>query len=244
MDGIFNLLEAAESSFAPPAVSEVDALNKKRARGEEIESARWPYPAVEFAILKTLEEIDWQELADRRTNLPQSLALEAKLAGFEKTALELKKKCKNLADVIANNPLPSLVQRLGELEEKRKQAVAQALEKKKELAEMEISHRELESPLSIQQIAHDPTAREVRLELRAEIARRVKSIRLTRKKFIEQKDKRERIKNVPTFFISIDFVNGHTRVIQVALQKGKEPLVQSITFQKKQEVGVPLSECK
>ncbi len=213
-------------------VAEVDAVNKKRKWKDEIEPARWPYPAVEFAILKTLREIDWNAVAGHG-NSPAQTAFASRVAAIERTADELRVKCENLADVIANTPLPSLVRKLAELEEERKEAKANATEARKELADSEISKRGLAVPLSIKDAAHDPTARDIRLALRAEIARRIKSIQISPKVLVPKKDHRDRITHAHSFQIAIFFVNGASRFIRVTLNKGKEPTIQSVNFQEK-----------
>ncbi len=211
-------------------VAEVDAVNKSRKRRNEIQPARWPYPAVEFAILKTLEEINWKTVAGQGDS-PEHIAFANRVAALERTAEELRRKCENLADTIAETPLPTLVRRLTELEEKRKEARACAMEARKELADKEIFKRGLSAPLPIKEAAHDPCARDVRLALRAELARRIKSIRLSPKVPTEKKTSRSRISHVHSFFVSIDFVNETTRVIRVTLNKGKQPTIRSVTFQ-------------
>jgi len=211
-------------------VAEVDAVNKKRKQKNEVEPARWPYPAVEFAILKTLQEVDWKAVAGHGDS-PRHTAFASSVAALERTAEGLSEKCENLANVIATTPLPSLVRRLAELEDERKAARDSATEARRELADMEISKRGLDVPLSIKEAAHDPKAREVRLALRAEIARRIKSILLWRKVSAPKKDHRDRVTHAHSFQISIYFVNGATRIIRVTLNKGNLPTVQSVTFE-------------
>lgn len=210
-------------------VAEVDAINKPRKKNHELEPARWPYPAVEFAILKTLQEIDWKAVAGQGDS-PEHIAFANHVAALERTADELRKKCGNLADTIAENPLPTLVRKLAELEEQRKKTRAHAVEARRELADKEISKRGLVIPLAIKKAAHDPTALDVRLGLRAELARRIKSIRLSRKGSFRRKDDHGRTPQAHFFNISIEFVNGITRIIRVVLNKGKDPTIQSVTF--------------
>lgn len=210
-------------------VAEVDGINKPRKRKHELEPARWPYPAVEFAILKTLQEINWKAVAGQG-DTPEHIAFANRVAALERTAEELRHKCGNLADTIAENPLPTLVRKLAELEEQRKEARTRAAEARRELADKEVSKRGLVVPLAIQEAAHDPTARDVRLALRAELARRIKSIRLSPKQSFRRKDDRGRTPQAHFFNVSIEFVNGITRIIRVVLNKGKEPSLQSVTF--------------
>ncbi len=210
-------------------VAEVDAINKARKRKHELEAARWPYPAVEFAVLKTLQEIDWKAVAGQG-DTPELIAFANRVASLERTAEELRQKCGNLADTIAENPLPTLVQKLAQLEAQRMEARARAVEARRELANKEVSKRGLMVPLAIQDAAHDPTARDIRLALRAELARRIKSIRLSRKGSFKRKDHHGRTPQAHFFNISIEFVNGIMRIIRVVLNKGKEPTVQSVTF--------------
>lgn len=122
------------------------------------------------------------------------------------------------------------MRRLAELEEQRKQVRIRAVEMRREIDEKEISSRDLATPRTIKEAAHDPAARDVRLALRAELARRIKSIRLARKSTVKRIDTRKRTTLAHTFTISIDFVNGIARIIRVTLNKGKEPTIKGVAF--------------
>lgn len=72
-------------------VAETDAINKIRKRNHGIEFARWPYPAVEFAILKTLQEIDWKAVVGQGDS-PESIAFANRVATMARNVEELRKK--------------------------------------------------------------------------------------------------------------------------------------------------------
>lgn len=210
-------------------VAETDAVNKPRRKRDEIKAERWPYLPVEFAILKTLEEVDWSAVAgEGRT--PEQAALAETAARLDVKAQELEEQCRNLGKVIANTPLPTLVTQLAELEDKRKAAIEESAAARKKLTELELARGGLIKPLSIQQAAHDPEQREIRLALRAELARRIESIQLTPKKLVA-KVHRYRTTQVHSFQIMIQFVNGITRSIRVTLNKGAEPTISAVAFQ-------------
>ncbi len=210
-------------------VAETDAVNKPRRKRDEIKAERWPYLAVEFAILKTLEEINWSAVAgEGRT--PEQAALAETAARLDAKSKEFEEQCRNIGKVIADTPLPTLVTQLAELEEKRKTAIENAAAARKKLTELELARGGLIKPLSIQQAAHDPKQREIRLALRAELARRIEMIQLTPKKLVAKND-RYRTTQVYSFHIMIRFVNGITRSTRVTLNKGAAPTLSSVAFQ-------------
>ena len=220
-------------------VSQTDPINKTRKKSDELKPERWSYLAVEYAILTTLQEINWRTIVGE-SKTPEQAILAENAAKLEATARELREECRNIGSVIAKTPFPTLVEQLSEMEQKRKTASDAASDARKKLERLELDRGGLIQPLEIEKAAHDPKQKEIRLALRAELARRINSIRLLPKKLAPKKDqKRDRITQVYSFQISIDFVNGITRVCRVRLNKGSNPTVSPVAFQKYE--GKPLS---
>lgn len=220
---------------APPKsgvylVSDTVAINRPRSKADEIQPERWSYSDVEYAVLKTLEEINWAVVAgEGRT--PEQTALAAVAAGLDATANELRFKCDNLGKVLAETPLPTIVKQLAKLEAELATAEAEAASVRKTLDAMETARTGLITPLDIQSAAYDPRNRKVRLALRAELARRIREIRLTPKTKIPRPDYKGRIAKIFRFEIGIYFVNGVSRVIRVTANKGRTPTISAVAFQ-------------
>ncbi len=213
-------------------VAEVDAANKLRKKNDELKTERWPYPAVEFAILQTLEEIDWSAVAGE-SRTPEQAALSNIAATLDTAAKEIKKQCNNLGGIIAKKPLPTLVEQLATLETHYKAATEDAAAARRKLNRIELDRGGLLKPLEIQRAAYDPTQREIRLALRAELSRRIKSVQLLPKRLVPKVDpKRDRTTHVYSFQVLIEFANGITRICRVRLNKGTHPTVAAVAFQK------------
>jgi DNA invertase Pin-like site-specific DNA recombinase len=211
-------------------VSDTVAINKDRSRADEIKPERWSYPDCEYAVLKTLEEINWAAVAgEGRT--PEQSALAAVAAGLDAKANELRFKCDNLGKVIAETPLATIVKQLAKLEDELATAEAEAATTRKKLDAMETARTGLITPLDIQEAAYDPKNREVRLALRAELARRIREIRLMPKIKIPRPDYKGRIAMIYSFQIGIHFVNGISRIIHVTANKGTTPTIAAVAFQ-------------
>lgn len=211
-------------------VSDTVAINKDRSRADEIKPERWSYPDFEYAVLKTLEEINWAAVAgEGRT--PEQSALAAVAAGLDAKANELRFKCENLGKVIAETPLATIVKQLGKLEGELATAEDEAAKTRKKLDAMETARTGLITPLDIQAAAYDPKNREVRLALRAELARRIREIRLMPKIKIPRPDYKGRIAMIYSFQIGIHFVNGISRIIHVTANKGATPTISAVAFQ-------------
>jgi DNA invertase Pin-like site-specific DNA recombinase len=215
-------------------VTNIVQANKVRKKRHHLAPERWPYLPVEFAILKTLEEINWAAVAgEART--PEQNAIASRVATLESRADELQTDCDNIGLVIRKTPLPTLVRDLAELETQKQAVEREAGELRKQLDYLEISRQGLIAPLPIQQAAYDPTNLDVRFALRAELASRIKRILLTPKAFVEKKSQ-GRTHRVYEFGIMIQFVNGITRAIRVRLNRGAEPTVSTVAFQPNQNL--------
>lgn len=211
-------------------VADTVAINKERNKADEINFERWSYPDFEYAVLKTLEEINWSAVAgEGRT--PEQSALAAVAAGLDAKANELRFKCDNLGKVIAETPLATIVKQLAKLEGELATAEAEAATTRKKLDAMETARTGLITPLDIQAAAYDPKNREVRLALRAELARRIREIRLTPKSKKPRPDYKGRIAQIFMFRIEIYFVNGISRTIHVTANKGATPTISAVAFQ-------------
>jgi DNA invertase Pin-like site-specific DNA recombinase len=220
-------------------ITDIIPANKVRKKKDHLASERWPYLPVEFAILKTLEEINWAAVAgEART--PEQNAIASRVATLESKAAELQTECDNIGLVIRKTPLPTLVRDLAELENQKQAIEREAEELRKQLDYLEISRQGLIAPLPIQQAAYDPTNLDVRFALRAELASRIRCILLSPKKFVEKKN-RGRTHRVYAFGIMIEFVNGITRSIHVRLNPGAEPTISSVAFQPTQNLPLPPS---
>ena len=181
-----------------------------------VDIGRWVYPNVEFAILSTLEEIDWRELSGE-SRPAEERELAGKVAALEVQAGQLEVRCANLGESIAVSPLRTLIGQLEKAETQLAGVQAELEASRKALAAFQTSDLTM-SEFEVPAGAFDSKAREVRLALRAEIARRVSRIELDRR------DEEKR------FQISIQFVNGVYRWIRVQPQYGKRPLVKAIAF--------------
>ena len=222
-------------------VADTVAINTKRETADEIKSERWTYADCEYAILKTLEEINWAAVAgEGRT--PEQTALAAVAAGLDATANELRFKCENLGKVIAETPLPTIVKQLTKLEAELEIAEAEAATTRKKLDAMETARTGLITPLNIEATAYDPKNREVRLALRAELARRIREIHLIPKTKVPRPDDHGRIPMIFSFQIGIYFVNGISRFIRVTANKGTSPTISAVAFQPHLEsiIALPL----
>lgn len=220
-------------------IAGVVAANKPREVKDHLTAERWPYPSVEFAILKTLEEIDWAAVAgEART--PEQNALALRVAALETRSTELQTECDNIGLVIRKTPLPTLVRDLAQLEDQKEAIERQTAELLKQLDGLETSRQGLLHALPIQEAAYDPTNRDVRLALRAELARRVKRILLTPKQLVEKKH-RSRTHQVYAFGIMIEFANGITRSIRIRLNRDAEPTIFAVAFQPSDNLPLPPS---
>jgi DNA invertase Pin-like site-specific DNA recombinase len=230
---------------APPKsgiylVADVTATNKARTKEDEVSPERWSYSDVEYAVLKTLEEINWAAVAgEGRT--PEQTALAAVAAGLDATANELRFKCDNLANSIADTPLPTTIKLLAKHEGELAAAEADAASARKKLNAMETARTGLITPLDIQSAAYDPTNRAVRLALRAELSRRIQEIRLTPKTKIPRPDSKGRIAQIFRFQIGIFFVNGVSRFIRVTANKGTTPTIAAVAFLESLNNAIPPS---
>jgi DNA invertase Pin-like site-specific DNA recombinase len=201
-------------------VSNIGAENHKRAKKHQLTKKIWAVHAVEYAVLKTFEEIDWRSLTSKAST---SLLGEREVVGrLEKKAVGLKKQCDNLAEQISKTPLPSLVDKLTALEGERDAIVNILAQKKKELEnKIVIADEDLTRPLSIPPSAYDPSDIENRLILRAEISKRLKRIELL---------------SAPAqpnmFIVTMVFRNGAKRLIFVEPQKGGNPRLAEVSWGK------------
>lgn len=220
-------------------ITDIVPVNKARKKKDHLTAERWPYPPVEFAILKTLEEIDWAAVAgEART--PEQHATASRISALETKVAELQTGCDNIGLVIRKNPLPTLVRDLAELEAQKQTIELETDELRKQLDYLEISRKGLLAPLPIQEAAHDPENLDVRYALRAELACRIKRILLTPKTFVEKKHpRRNRIHRVYAFGILIEFANGVTRSIRIRLNPGADPTISSVAFQPTQNLPLP-----
>ena len=210
-------------------VAQTAPINMQRKKKDEVATKRWPYHPVEYAVLTTLQEINWRAIAGEGTT-PEQSALAEKAARLDAIAKELREECRNLANVIAKTPMPTLVERLGEKERERQSATEEATAARKQLERLELDRGGLIQPLEIKKAAHDPKQKEIRLALRAELARRIESIQLTPKKLVP-KVTRYRTTQVFTFMVTIKFVNGITRIVRVTLEKGANPYLSAVAFE-------------
>jgi DNA invertase Pin-like site-specific DNA recombinase len=214
-------------------VADTVAINLHRSKADEIKSERWSYSDCEYAILKTLEEINWAAVAgEGRT--PEQTALAAVAAGLDVKANELRFKCDNLGKALAEKPLSTIVKQLAQLELELTAVEVEASSARKKLDAMETARTGLITPLDIQSAAYDPNNREVRLALRAELARRIRVIRLKPKTKVPRPDTHGRIAKIFSFQIEILFVNGISRYIRVTANKGKKPTISAVAFQPSQ----------
>ncbi len=218
-------------------ITNIEAANKPREVVDHLTNERWSYPAVEYAILQTLQEINWTAVAgEART--PEQTSLATRAAAMESKVAELQTECDNLGIIIRKTPLPTLVRDLADLESQKDACEREADELRKELGFLETSRQGLIVPLSIQEAAYDPTNRDVRFALRAELACRIKRILLNPKKKVPKKH-RYRTTHVYAFGMMIEFVNGVTRSIQVRLNHNAAPTVSSVAFQPTQGLPMP-----
>jgi DNA invertase Pin-like site-specific DNA recombinase len=220
-------------------ITDIVPVNKARKKKDHLTSERWPYPPVEFAVLKTLEEIDWAAVAgEART--PEQHAIASRISALETKVGVLQTGCDNIGLVIRKNPLPTLVRDLAELEAQKQTIELETDELRKQLDHVETSRKGLLAPLPIQEAAHDPENLDVRYALRAELACRIKRILLTPKTFVEKKHPgRNRIHRVYAFGILIEFANGVTRSIRIHLNPGADPTISTKAFQPPQNLPLP-----
>jgi len=217
-------------------ITNIVAANKARKVEDHLTNERWPYPAIEYAILQTLQEINWTAVAgEART--PEQTSIATRAAALESKVAELQTECDNVGMIIRKTPLPTLVRDLAELEAQKEAIEREADELRNELGFLETSRQGLIAPLSIQEAAHDPTNRDVRFALRAELACRIKCILLNPKKKVTKKH-RYRTTFVYAFEIMIEFVNGVTRSIRIRLNRDSAPTISTVAFQPPQ--GLPL----
>ena len=207
-------------------VSDTEELNKKRKKRDEIPSVRWPYPAVEMAVLLTLKELNWNEISKvTRADHPKT----SELAVLKHERLEINKKCKNIGESIALKPLPTLISMLADLELRRSELTLRITDLQREIDSSHVLTENLSKPLLISKKAFDPTEKDIRLSLRSEIAKRIKRIILTPKQRIEKKEG-YRISNPFQFSASIELINGSFRYIRVTINRNRPPEIKSITF--------------
>ncbi len=220
-------------------IADVVAANKARSPEDHLKSERWPYLPVEYAILKTIEEINWAAVAgEART--PEQNAIALRVSAMDAKVAELQAACDNIGLAIRQNPLPTLVRDLAELEEQKKTIEKEVTELRKQLDFLETSRQGLIKPLPIEDAVYDPTNRDVRLALRAELARRIRRILLTPKKLIGNKC-RNRSHEVYAIGIMIEFVNGVTRSIRVRTNPDAAPIVSAVAFQPSKNLPLPSS---
>lgn len=200
-------------------VSDVAAFNRERTEGtEEATVGRWPYPSLEYAILSTLQEIDWRALSEEgRPEEEKELANKA--AALEMKVMELKRQGDNLAGIIAITPLTPLIEKLSALETERKTAEEQAKKLRMQLEALGMAASAVKEAFLLPEDAYNPEARDTRLALRAEIARRVEKIILGRKDAGGM------------FQISIAFRNGAFRFIRVRPVARQLPKVMAVAFE-------------
>jgi DNA invertase Pin-like site-specific DNA recombinase len=220
-------------------VADVVASNKARLHEDHLKTERWPYLPVEYAILKTIEEINWTAVAgEART--PEQNAIALRVSAMDAKVAELQTACDNISLVIRQTPLPTLVRDLAELEKQKETIELEAAELRKQLDFLETSRQGLINPLPIKEAVYDPANRDVRLALRAELARRIRRILLIPKKLIGKKC-RNRSHEVYAIGIQIEFVNGVTRSIQVRTNRDAPPTISAVTFQPHQNLPLPPS---
>ena len=218
-------------------IADVVVANKARLREDHLSNERWPYIPVEYAILKTIEEINWTAVAgEART--PEQHAIAMRVSALEVKAAELQAACDNIGLVIRQTPLPTLVRDLAALESLKETIEREVTELRKQLDFLETSRQGLISPLPIEEAVYDPTNRDVRLAVRAELARRIRRILLTPKKLIGKKH-RNRCHQVYSIRIQIEFINGVTRIIQIQLNRDAAPTISAVAFQPTQNLPLP-----
>ena len=224
-------------------VADVVAANKARRHEDHLKGERWPYLPVEYAILKTIEEINWAAVAgEART--PEQNAIALRVSALEAKAGDIQTECNNISSAIRQpspqTPLQPLARDLAELEKQKETIEQEATELRKQLDFLETSRQGLVKPLPIEEAVYDPTNRDVRLALRSELARRIRRILLTPKKLIGKKC-RNRAHEVYGFGIQIEFVNGVTRSIRIRTNPGAEPTISAVAFQPSENRPLPLS---
>lgn len=218
-------------------VADVVAANKARLQEDHLKTERWPYLPVEYAILKTIEEINWTAVAgEART--PEQNAIAIRVSALEVKAAELQTQCDNIGLIIRQTPLPTLVRDLAELESQKETIEQEVTGLRKQLDFLEISRQGLISPLPIREAVYDPANRDARLALRAELARRIRRILLTPKKLIGKRQ-RNRAHEVYSFGVMIEFINGVTRSIRIRTNPGAEPTISAVAFQPSKNLPLP-----
>jgi len=204
-------------------VSNVDAINRERPENApKTKPHWWPYPATEYAILTTLAEIDWRAMAGE--GRPHALREAAEsAAAAQRKAEDLQRRCGNLVDAIelGGPSISDLVNKLKKLGPERDGAEKLAAEARKRLEALEMTNNAITEGFALPKNAFDPEARDVRLAMRAEIARRVEEIRM------HPKDEKG------AYRIGIQFKNGVYRHIRVIPQYGRKPgppHIEQVTF--------------
>lgn len=200
-------------------ISNVDPLNKKRAKKDQIKSQSFPVFAVEYAILKRFSEINWSELS--QTSSLSFMDEREQCKRLWEVVEESKRKVDRYLKALGDEDDEGLLRRYKEAQRDRKELLAKAEKKQAELdSKVTISDEDICQPMTIPESAYDPFDRENRLLLRAEIARRVEKIELA---------------STPAqpkhMMINVIFRNGAKRLIVAKLRKNDVPEIASATIQ-------------
>jgi DNA invertase Pin-like site-specific DNA recombinase len=215
-------------------VTRVDATNRKRNRGAELAKARWNYHAFEYGLLTTLQEIDWQEIADWVDGKDARADKEDEILALEQTVKDLTARKEKLLDQLEISNSPSIRQRHDTLEAKLGKAQDELNERRAELDKVVFEKKVLLEPLEIQREAFNPWNEDARLRLRVELAERIKEIILFPKVKDYRGDERGRRLEFYYFFFCIIFKNGYTRYVKVAIRRSKPPEVAKVNFKGKE----------
>ena len=183
---------------------------------------RWPYNVTEYAILTTLAELDWRAISGEGRPMEERL-LTSRVAELELQLQTLETALENLTKSLSIKVLKSIVDKIEETELEIETVGKELGQARRALASFQNSSVQMDG-FKLPESAFDPYARDARLPLRAEIARRVERIELHRK------TKAGKQPYAP-FNVTIRFANGVYRWIRITPRYKQRPLVSAAAFQ-------------
>jgi hypothetical protein len=226
--------------FEQYLVTQVDSTNRKRVEGTELEKARWNYHAFEYALLTTLQEIDWQEISDWVDGTSARADDEDELLALAERVKDLSERKERLLDQLEASDSPSIRHRHDILEGKLGEVQAELDRKRADMDKKVLEKKVLAEPLEIVQKAFDPFDVDTRLHLRAQLAEKIKEIVLIPKEKDYHTDHRERKLERYYFHFHVFFSNGCSRYIKVKMRRAKDPEVLKVTFKGTTRVETPI----
>jgi hypothetical protein len=226
--------------FEQYLVTQVDSTNRKRVEGTELEKARWNYHAFEYALLTTLQEVDWQEISDWVGGTSARAVDEHELSALDASVKKLETEIEKAYKLLEAGE-SAFIRRRFDSAEYRLAKAREALEKKRaEMDKKVLEKKVLAEPLEIVQKAFDPFDVDTRLHLRAELAQRIKEIVLISKEKDYHTDHRGRKLERHYFHFYIIFRNGCSRYIKVKMRRAQDPEVLKVTFNGNTKEEIPI----